>query len=209
MSFFINLDQLERILPNNTDVDDWYESLVKFFPQFEITTEQRTAAFLAQCAHESGDFTRLKENLNYRWQTLRKVFPKYFATDAIAQNYASKSNKQEAIANRVYANRMGNGPESSGDGFRYCGRGLIQLTGKNNYSAFANFAGMKLEELPSYLMSFDGAVHSACWFWKINKLNYLADAEEIVKMSRVINGGDNGLEDRVEKYHKILEILNS
>lgn len=209
MSYFLRLDQLERILPGNADADNWYESFVKFFPQFEINTEQRTAAFIAQCAHESQEFTRLKENLNYRWQTLRKVFPKYFATDVIAQNYASKPNKQEAIANRVYANRLGNGPESSGDGFRYCGRGLIQLTGKNNYSAFANFAGMKLEDVSTYLMSFDGAVHSACWFWKINKLNYFADAGEITKMSRVINGGDNGLEERIEKYNSILPILKS
>ena len=209
MNFFIRLDQLEKILPNNIDVESWYESFVKFFPQFEINTEQRTAAFISQCAHESQDFTRLRENLNYRWQTLRRVFPKYFATDAIAQNYTSKPNKQEAIANRVYANRMGNGAESSGDGFRYCGRGLIQLTGKNNYTAFTKFAEMRLEDVPSYLMTFDGAVHSACWFWKVNKLNSFADSEDIVKMSRIINGGDNGLEERIRKYNSVLEILNT
>lgn len=114
----LTVEKLQQIIPSNDYVEEWYEALEQLLPEYEINTKQRIAGFLSQCAHESKDFTKLKENLNYRWETLRKVFPKYFATDAIAQNYASKKNKQEAIANRAYANRNGNGPESSGDGFR-------------------------------------------------------------------------------------------
>ena len=139
MSFNFDFTQehLAQLLPGNPYLDHWYEALCQILPDYEIDTPQRVAAFLAQCAHESGGFKALKENLNYRAETLRKIFPKYFPTDDIANQYASLPNKQEAIANRVYANRMGNGDEHSGDGFRYCGRGLIQLTGKQNYTKFA------------------------------------------------------------------------
>ena len=126
-------EHLQQLLPKNPYIDYWYNALMQLFPDYEIDTEKRIAAFIAQCAHESANFMVLRENLNYRWQTLRKIFPKYFPTDELAQEYASKPNKQEAIANRVYANRMGNGPEESGDGYRYSGKGLIQLTGKDNY----------------------------------------------------------------------------
>ena len=124
--------QLKQLLPKNPYIDQWYGALSQLLPDYEINTPQRIAAFIAQCSHESAGFTALRENLNYRWQSLRKIFPKYFPTDELAQEYANKPNKQEAIANRVYANRMGNGPESSGDGWRFCGRGLIQLTGRDN-----------------------------------------------------------------------------
>ena len=123
-------EQLRQLLPKNPYIDQWHNALSQLLPDYEINTPQRIAAFVAQCAHESGNFVFLKENLNYRAPTLRKLFSKYFPTDELANEYANKPNKQEAIANRIYANRMGNGPEESGDGFRYCGRGLIQLTGK-------------------------------------------------------------------------------
>ena len=129
--------QLKQLLPKNPYVEHWHKALSQLLPDYEINTPQRIAAFVAQCAHESGGFMVLKENLNYKAASLRKIFPKYFPDDAIAQRYASMPNKQEAIANRVYANRMGNGPEESGDGYRYCGRGLIQLTGRQNYTWFA------------------------------------------------------------------------
>ena len=127
-------EQLKQLLPKNPYIDYWYNALSQLLPDYEINNAKRIAAFIAQCSHESGGFTALEENLNYKAATLRKIFPKYFPTDEIANQYASMPNKQQAIANKVYANRMGNGDESSGDGFKYKGRGLIQLTGKDNYT---------------------------------------------------------------------------
>jgi putative chitinase len=167
------------------------------------------AAFVAQCAHESGGFRALKENLNYKAVTLRKIFPKYFPDDATANHYASLPNKQEAIANKVYANRMGNGPEESGDGYRYCGRGLIQLTGKDNYSWFAASLEIPVEEAAEYLQTFEGAVQSACWFWETNNLNNQADAGDIKLMTKKINGGYIGLEDRIKHYNHALHVFGA
>lgn len=205
---YITNDQLKQLLPGNSNIDEWAEALNSILPEYEINTVERIAAFIAQCAHESGNFTRLEENLNYRWQTLRKVFPKYFPTDAIAQEYASRPDKKEAIANRAYANRMGNGPEESGDGYRYRGRGLIQLTGKNNYTAFANSLDIPVEEAAEYLETFEGAVQSACWFWDTNNLNKWADEGDMVTLTKRINGGTNGLEDRIKHYKHALKVLN-
>ena len=205
----LTLDQLKQLLPKNPYVDHWYNALSQLLPDYEINTPQRIAAFIAQCSHESGGFMILKENLNYRAVTLRKVFPKYFPTDAIAQTYANKPNKQEAIANKVYANRMGNGSEESGDGFRYCGRGLIQLTGKQNYSWFAASLGIDVEEASEYLQTFEGAAQSACWFWETNNLNAFADAGDIVGMTKRINGGIIGLEDRKKHYQHALHVLGA
>ena len=202
----LTLVQLQQILPGNKQIAQWFAALEKFLPKFDITTTQRTAHFLAQCCHESGNFVATTENLNYRWQTLRKVFPKYFTSDALAQQYANMPNKQEAIANLVYANRMGNGDSASGDGYRYRGRGLIQLTGKNNYQKFlASEPGLT----PEYIATPDGAVHSACWFWSTNGLNALADKNDLVAITKRINGGTNGLEDRQAKYQKISQILGA
>lgn len=176
-------------------------------PEYEINTPQRIAAFVAQCAHESGGFMVLKENLNYRPATLRKIFPKYFTDDSIANQYCSMPNKQEAIANRVYANRMGNGDEASGDGYRYCGRGLIQLTGKQNYTAFADSLEITPEEVSEYLATFEGAAQSACWFWESNNLNQWADKGDILTLTKRINGGTIGLEDRIKHYDHALHVL--
>lgn len=200
-------DQLKQLLPKNPYIDQWYNALSQLLPDYEINTPQRIAAFMAQCAHESGEFTTLKENLNYRAPTLQKVFPKYFPTDEIANEYANKPNKQEAIANKVYANRMGNGDESSGDGFRYCGRGLIQLTGKDNYSWFAASLGIKPDEASEYLQTFEGAAQSACWFWENNNLNAFADSGDFVTMTKRINGGTIGLDDRIAHYKHALQIF--
>lgn len=199
----ITLEQLQQLLPNNKHVEHWHEVLEQLLPDYEINTPQRIAAFIAQCSHESGGFTTLKENLNYRAVTLRKVFPKYF-TDTSAEAFAGK---QEAIANKVYANRMGNGPEESGDGYRYCGRGLIQLTGKDNYQNFADSVEMAVEDVPDYLGTFEGAVQSACWFWENNNLNQWADKGDIVTLTKKINGGTIGLEDRIKHYQHALEVL--
>ena len=189
--------QLAQLIPGNQYVDHWYEALNEILPEYEINTPQRVAAFIAQCAHESGGFKALKENLNYKAPSLRRVFPKYFPDDAIAAAYA---NKGEMIANRVYANRMGNGDEHSGDGYRYCGRGLVQLTGKDNYSWFAASLEMPVEDVPEYLSTFEGAVQSACWFWETNNLNQWADKDDILTMTKRINGGTIGLEDRKKHY---------
>ena len=200
-------EQLAELLPGNPYVEYWHNALDKLLPDYDINTPQRVAAFVAQCAHESANFRILKENLNYRWQSLRRVFPKYFSNDAIAQDYASRPNRQEAIANRVYANRMGNGNEASGDGWRYCGRGLIQLTGKNNYQAFAMSIETPVEEIPEYLGTFEGAGQSACWFWETNNLNRWADAGDIKELTRRINGGFIGLDDRIKHYNHALHVL--
>ena len=121
----LTLTQLKQIIPKNPYVSYWHNALAQLLPEYQIDTPERMAAFLAQCAHESGNFVFIKENLNYKAASLRKVFPKYFPTDDLAAQYA---NKPEMIANRVYANRMGNGPEESGDGYKFCGRGLIQVS---------------------------------------------------------------------------------
>jgi putative chitinase len=194
------------MIPKNPYVDQWFEAISEILPEYEITTPQRVAAFLAQCAHESGGFVFLKENLNYKAASLRRVFPKYFPDDAIAAQYAGKG---EMIANRVYANRMGNGPEESGDGFRYCGRGLIQLTGKNNYTFFAGSLDIPVEEASEYLQTFEGAVQSACFFWEQNKLNQWADAGDILTLTKRINGGTIGLEDRIKHYEHALHIFGA
>jgi len=205
----LTLQQLKQLLPKNPYVEHWHGALSQLLPDYEINTPQRIAAFIAQCAHESANFTALKENLNYRAATLRKIFPKYFPDDAIANHYASLPNKQEAIANRCYANRMGNGDEASGDGFRYCGRGLIQLTGKNNYQAFADSIETPVEDVPEYLATFEGAAQSACWFWETNNLNRFADVGDIKGLTRAINGGYIGLEDRIKHYEHALHVLGA
>jgi putative chitinase len=204
----ITQQQLGACIGNNPYLEQWTEALNKILPDYEIDTPQRVAAFVAQSAHESGNFTALHENLNYRAETLRKVFPKYF-TDASAAQIASQPNKAELIANRVYANRMGNGDEASGDGFRYCGRGLIQLTGKSNYQAFAESIETPVEQIPEFLATFEGAIQSACWFWESNNLNQYADSGDIVTMTKRINGGTIGLEDRKKHYEHALHVFGA
>ena len=202
----ITRDQLKSCIGNNPYLDHWVHALNEILPEYEINTPQRVAAFIAQTAHESGNYVFLRENLNYKAASLRRVFPKYFPDDAIAAAYA---NRGEMIANRVYANRMGNGDEHSGDGFRYCGRGLIQLTGKTNYQSFADSIETPVEEITEYLGTFEGAVQSACWFWETNNLNKWADAGDIKTMTRIINGGYIGLEDRIKHYEHALHIFGA
>jgi len=199
-------EQLQQLLPKNKFIDHWYDVLSQLLPDYEIDTPQRIAAFIAQCSHESGGFTTIKENLNYRPESLVKLFGKYFDLPT-AQRYCAMPNKQEAIANRIYANRMGNGDEASGDGYKYCGRGLIQLTGKDNYFWFAASLGITPEETSEYMATFEGAAQSACWFWENKKLNQWADAGDILTLTKRINGGTIGLEDRVNHYEHALHVL--
>jgi putative chitinase len=203
----LSKQQLKELLPKNPYIDNWHQALSQLLPDYDINTSNRIAAFVAQCAHESGGFMVLKENLNYKAASLRKLFSKYFHNDDIANEYASKPNKQEAIANRIYANRMGNGDEASGDGYKYCGRGLIQLTGKSNYTAFADSLEIDPEEASQYLATFEGAAQSACWFWETNNLNQWADKGDIVTLTKRINGGTIGLEDRIKHYEHALHVL--
>ena len=201
----LSLDQFKQMVKNK-HADHWYEVLEQLLPDYDINTPLRVAHFVAQTAHESGNYVFIKENLNYKAASLRKVFPKYFPTDELAAQYA---NKPQMIANRVYANRMGNGDEASGDGFRYCGRGLIQLTGKDNYTFFAGSLGISVEEAAQYMETFEGAAQSACFFWEQNNLNRFADANDVKGLTRAINGGFIGLEDRIRHTEHALHILGA
>ena len=197
-------EKLKKCLSRNKNPRDLFESLEKVLPKYEITTVERVAAFLAQCGHESLDFTVLQENLIYGAKGLLGLFKKYFPNEALAKQY---ERKPEKIANRIYANRMGNGPEESGDGWAHRGRGAIQLTGKLNYQAFANSIGLTLEDAITYCATMDGAIESACWFWQKNKLNVIADKKDVLAMTKKINGGTIGLEDRKKHYEHNIEVL--
>lgn len=183
----------------------WYDTMVEALPEDIKENPNRIAGFLAQTSHESGKYKYLSENLNYSDKGLLKTFPKYF-NESNVMDYARKP---EAIANRVYANRMGNGDEASGDGWKYCGRGLIQLTGKNNYQAFGESVGIDIDELAGYLVCYEGAVKSALWFWNKNNLNVTADNGDLLMMTKKINGGTHGLVERTNEYTRILEIYST
>lgn len=206
--FNLTLAQLKEIVPGNPHIEHWYEALIQILPDYDIDTPQRIAAFLAQCAHESGGFKAIKENLNYRPQTLVTLFKKYFDLET-ATRYCAMPDKQAAIANRIYANRMGNGPEESGDGYRYCGRGLIQLTGKDNYTRYAQSLEISVEEASEHLTTFEGCVQSAAWFWEANNLNQFADKGDILMLTKRINGGTIGLEDRIKHYNHACHVLGA
>lgn len=208
MAFNLTLAQLKQIVPNNPYIEHWHEALCEILPDYDIDTPQRIAAFLAQCAHESGGFRAIKENLNYRPATLVTLFKKYFDLPT-AERYCAMSDKQAAIANKIYANRMGNGPEESGDGYRYCGRGLIQLTGKDNYTRYAQSTEQTVEEASEHLTTFEGCVQSAAWFWEANNLNQYADSGDILTMTKRINGGTIGLEDRKKHYEHACHVLGA
>ena len=202
--FILSKEQLAQLIPGNPYVDYWHSAMERCLPDYDINTPQRVAAFMAQCGHESGNFKFLKENLKYRAQSLVKVWPKYFPNMEIANQYAGN---EEKIANRAYANRMGNGPEESGDGWRFCGRGLIQLTGRNNYQNFADSIETDINDIPHYLATFEGAVQSACWFWETNNLNKWADTGDMLTLTKRINGGTLGLDDRIKHYQHALHVL--
>lgn len=198
----------QQALPEarSQDIELFHSSIVSAMEEFEINTPLRMAAFLAQIAHESGNLRFIRENLNYSAEGLLRTWPRHFPTREIANRYARNP---EAIANRAYANRMGNGPESSGDGWRYRGRGLIQLTGKNNYIACGEGIDYDLVTDPSYLETPEGAARSAGWFWQTNQLNSLADIGNIRAITQRINGGFNGLDDRINKYEQSLLVLDT
>jgi len=201
----IKLDQLKKVCPNNKQPEALLEVLNKVLPLYEINTRKRVAAFLAQCGHESAQFTALKENLNYSADGLCKVWPKRFISVAMAAPY---NRNPEKIANLVYCNRLGNGTESSGDGFKYRGRGAIQLTGKDNYSKFAKSIGKTLDETVTFCETLEGCVSSACWFWSVNKLNQYCDSGDFVTLTKRINGGTIGIKDRQHHYDEALKVIS-
>ena len=203
--FALTKEQLSQIIGKNPYLDHWFDALSQALPDYEINTPKRVAAFLAQCAHESGNFNFIKENLNYKAESLVRVWPRYFN----AGNAAQYAHNQEKIANRAYAGRMGNGPEESGDGWKFCGRGLIQLTGRSNYQAFADSLQISIDDASEYLKTFEGCVQSACWFWEANNLNQFADNGDITTMTKRINGGTLGLDDRIKQYQHALQVFGA
>ena len=204
--FNFTKEKLAQIIPGNPHLDHWYEALCEILPDYDIDTVPRVAAFLAQTAHESGGYRAIKENLNYKAESLMRVWPRYFPTIEIARQYAQQPEK---IANRAYANRMGNGPEESGDGWKFCGRGLIQLTGKDNYTRYAESLEISLDEASEHLTTFEGCVQSAAWFWEANNLNQWADQGDILTLTKRINGGTLGLEDRKKHYAHACHVLEA
>jgi putative chitinase len=209
----LSLKQFKEFAPHTKYPEQWHDAL--FAPQkelngatllndYDINTPVRVAAFMAQCHHESGGFVYLSENLNYKASGLLKTFPKYFPDMATAQKY---ERNPRAIANRVYANRMGNGSEESGEGWKFSGKGLIQLTGKDNMTRFAMSLEITPEEAAEYLQTFEGAAQSACWFWESNNLNHYADSGDFLTLTKKINGGTKGMDDRELQHARIRRIL--
>lgn len=187
--------------------EEWLKEFVDplnaAFEEFEINTPQRIAMFLAQVGHESGGLSVFSENLNYSGDRLKQIFPKYFRD----VNPAEYAKNPEKIANRVYASRMGNGDEHSGDGYRFRGRGAIQLTGRTNYTTCGEDLEVDLINNPDWLEEPEGAIRSAAWFWDSRDLNQWADKGDVVTVTKKINGGTIGLQDRTELYEEALEIF--
>ena len=193
----IDLNTLRGIVP-----DDVRAELPVVMHRYKINTRHRLAHFLSQCAHESAGFTRKTENLNYSKAGLLAVFPRHFTPEQ-AQQYARKP---KAIANRVYANRMGNGPEESGDGWRHRGQGFIQLTGKNNQQAFFDSINLPADGDPAIIADMY-PLESAAWFWTTNNLNALADTGTVECVTRKVNGGLNGIDDRRRRFFEVFKVL--
>jgi putative chitinase len=198
----MNLEKLKGHIP-----DTVIAQIPGVMENFGVNTPLRLAHFLAQCGHESGGFRLTQENLNYSAKGLMGTFKKYFPTQALADAYARQPQK---IANKVYGGRMGNGLEASGEGFKFRGRGYIQLTGKQNYTAFDLAVEDDILANPD-LVSSKHALSSAAWFWKKNGLNLIADtgssAEVVTKITKRVNGGTIGLPDRIKHFKEFYELI--
>lgn len=204
----LTVSQFKKLFPNCKDPDGWVDAMNEVFPKHNINTPKRIAAFIAQCGHESGGWRTFEENLNYSAKSLNAVFPKYFVK---AGRDAEEYHRQpEKIANVVYANRMGNGDTGSGDGYYYRGRGPIQLTGYSNYKAFSDWSGIDVVN-NSKLVAEDKevALLSAIWYWTTNGLNKYADSGDIKTMTKRINGGYIGLEDRIHHWEEALKAMGT
>ncbi len=198
----MNLSKLDTKIPKGV-----IDQIPQVMEKFKIDTPLRMSHFLAQCAHESGNFKFMSENLNYSAKGLMGVFKKYFPTEAIAKQY---ERKPEKIANKVYASRMGNGDEASGEGGKFKGRGYIQLTGKQNYQAFFKSIGMPIDTDPNSVATIYPLL-SAAWFWNSRNLNAIADKgatnQVVTDITKKVNGGTHGLEDRISKFKLFYSLL--
>jgi putative chitinase len=205
MQFDLSFESFCAILPQCKQQQLWYDAIMETLPEYEIDTELRFAAFIGQMAHESNSFNTLTENLNYSRDGLLRTFSKYFNQ----MNVDAYTRQPQKIANKVYGNRMGNGNEASGDGFKYRGRGLVQLTGKDNYRdcSIALYGDETLLNEPDQLLHPANAVSAACWFWNMRNLSLLADEQDMVTITKKINGGTHGLEERIVIYNHCLDVL--
>ena len=206
----ITAEQLGAMIPTNDDVEAWCEELNKALEKYDINTPKRIAGFISQCAHESRDFTATEENLNYSQGALERVFGRYFG--AGKRNAAEYARNPEKIANYVYmdefrSKRGALGNVKEGDGWRFRGGGLKQLTGRNNYEGFAKDYDMTAEEAADWVRTKEGALASALWFWSKNNLNAIADTGDVVALTKRINGGDIGLADRQQRYNIAMQAL--
>lgn len=211
--FDFTQEQLAQLIPGNNRVGEWYEALCEILPKYGITTPLRVAHFVSQCAHESNNFRSLQENLNYSEAALNAVFGRYFG-EPPKRNAAEYARNPEKIANYVYqdefrSSRGALGNVNPGDGWLFRGRGLKQLTGRNNYAAFGKTVDMTAEEAVEYVETEKGAVESACWFWDSNNLNAIADTHDVVLMTKRINGGTIGLEDRQRRFENAVKVLGA
>jgi putative chitinase len=197
----VNSEQLKKMHIG----EQWVDALNETFQRFNILTPHQQASFIGQAGHESGNFRMLEENLNYRAETLMKVWPKRFPTLEFAKQYEKNPKK---IANSVYANRMGNRDEASGDGFRFRGRGLFQLTGHSGYYHAGQALGEDFVMNPDLVATPKYAAMTAGWFWNTHKLNQYADRTDFLMMTKKINGGTIGLDDRIKHINHALDILN-
>ena len=204
MQFDFKVEQVAELLPRVNSLL-WHDAMQRVLPKWDIDTIDRVAGFIAQTSHESAGYSVLTENLNYSAEALDKIFPKYFKR---AGRDAKDYHRQpEKIANVIYANRMDNGDTDSGDGWRFRGGGILQLTGRHNYTQFGKAEDKTAEEATEFVRSPIGALASACWFWDTNNINKYCDAQDITGMTKRINGGTIGLEDRKKHYAHALEVL--
>lgn len=211
MKFNFTESMLRELLGGNPESSEWYAAMCEILPRYGVDTAIRVAHFVSQCAHESNNFRTLEENLNYSAEVLERVFPRYFGPGK--RDPREYARNPEKIANYVYMDefrsrqgQMGN--IQPGDGWRFRGRGLKQLTGRNNYTAFGKTLDMTAEEAAEYVATKKGALESALWFWDRNKLNVVADTGDVVRMTKIINGGDIGLADRQRRYEHAIRLFS-
>lgn len=210
----IDVSLLELVAPQlqRAVLAPWVEPIRKACVKYDINNIRRIAAFITTLAHEGGFLVGRRENMNYRAQRLAEVWPARFAIGGKASNGPNPlalalGSKPEEIANHVYANRMGNGPPASGDGWKYRGNGPPQLTGHDNHAAFAASIGMSIDDAIAFIGTIEGGVEAAAWFWEENDINRLADTPGVSDETKRINGGTNGLEDRTAKFNTLVAAL--
>jgi putative chitinase len=196
----VNSEQLQRLHIGA----EWVDALNETFSRFNLTTNNQKAMFIGQCSHECGNFRLLEENLNYRAETLMKLWPKRFPSLEFAKQYEKNPKK---IANSVYANRMGNRDEASGDGYRFRGRGALQCTGHSTYFHAGKALGVDFVMQPDLIATPKYAALTAGWFWETHKLNPPSDALDYTKVTKIINGGTIGLDDRIKHVQQALAVL--